>query len=103
MQKGVIMLASANITFRTDEEVKKVAGEVFGEMGMDMTTGLNIYLRMVARDRKIPFEVAVNEPDEEYKKYIREELAKRKEKAKDPDTKWYSLDEVAEMFGVNGL
>jgi len=95
------MLASANITFRTDENIKMVASEVFGELGMDMTTGLNIYLRKVVRDRKIPFEVAVMaEPDEEYKAYIIKTLAERKERAKDPNTKYYSIDEVAQMFGI---
>lgn len=100
MQKGVIIVASANITFRTDEEIKKVAGEVFGELGMDMTTGLNVYLRMVARERRIPFEVAVNEPDEEYKAVIAKTIAERLERSKDPNTKWYSLEEVEAMLGL---
>jgi len=89
-----------SISFRIDEETKKTAGDVFGELGMDMTTGLTIYLRKVARDKKIPFDLSVAEPDAEYKTHILKTLAERKEKAKDLNTKWYSTNEMREMFEI---
>lgn len=44
-----------NITFRTDEKTKKEAEKIFREMGLNMTTGLNLYLAMVVNEKQIPF------------------------------------------------
>jgi len=44
-----------NITFRTDENIKKEAEKIFREMGLNMTAGLNLYLAMVANEKQIPF------------------------------------------------
>ncbi len=38
---------------------------------------------------------------EEHREYIRQALAEATERAKDPNTKWYSIEEVAEKFGVD--
>jgi DNA-damage-inducible protein J len=48
---------SVNITFRAEKGIKMEAEKAFKEMGLNMTTGLNIYLTMVAQEKKIPFVV----------------------------------------------
>lgn len=40
---------SSTITIRVEENVKKEANNIFKEVGMDMSTAINIYLKCVFR------------------------------------------------------
>jgi len=53
-------MAAINYTVRLDETDKKAAERVFNELGLTMAAGLNIYVKMVARQRKIPFDLSLN-------------------------------------------
>jgi addiction module RelB/DinJ family antitoxin len=92
--KGEYMsMAIASITIKTDDHIKAQAVEVLSNLGMDMTTGINVFLRKLVQERGFPFAVTL-EPDEEYKAYMRAELAKSMERRNDPNRKLYSHDEV---------
>ena len=45
------------INVRVDENVKKQAGELFEELGLDMSTAMNMFLRQSIRHGGLPFEV----------------------------------------------
>lgn len=60
----VILMAQVNV--RIDDKVKKEAEEVFDEMGMPMTTAVTIFLKTVARERRIPFEITADPFYSEY-------------------------------------
>ena len=47
----------ATINIRIDEETKKMSQKIFKEMGMDLSTGIKIFLNAVNREKRIPFEV----------------------------------------------
>ncbi len=51
------MSNTTNISIRMDKELKERAELVFGEMGMNMTTAFNIFVRQTLRQGKIPFEI----------------------------------------------
>ena len=53
-------MATANVSFRMDEALKKQAENIFDEMGMNMTTAFTIFTKAVVRTRKMPFEIAVD-------------------------------------------
>ena len=53
-------MAAVNYTVRLDETDKQAAERVFNDLGLSMEAGLNVYVKMVARQRKIPFELALN-------------------------------------------
>ena len=53
-------MAAVNYTIRLDEIDKQAAERVFNELGLTMAAGINVYLKMVARQRKIPFDLALN-------------------------------------------
>ena len=53
-------MAAVNYTVRLDEADKQAAERVFNDLGLTMAAGLNVYVKMVARQRKIPFELALN-------------------------------------------
>lgn len=50
-------MAQIAFTVRTDEEIKKKVDSLCEDFGMSMNTLLNVFLRTVARKRKIPFEI----------------------------------------------
>ena len=50
-------MASTNLNIRTDIEVKRAAESIFEELGLTMTTAINIFLRQTIRENGIPFEM----------------------------------------------
>jgi DNA-damage-inducible protein J len=56
-------MAQTNINIRMDDGLKQQAETLFSDLGMNMTTAFNIFVRQVVRQRKIPFEIsAENDP-----------------------------------------
>ena len=53
-------MATTNVSFRMDEQLKRQAENIFDEMGMNMTTAFTIFTKAVVRSGKIPFEVAAD-------------------------------------------
>ena len=87
------MMASTSITFRTDDEIKRQAAAVFTNLGMDMSTGINILLRAIVREQGFPFAVTLG-PDAEYREWMKQELQKSWEYSKDPNAVWNTPEEI---------
>jgi len=49
--------ANANINIRVNNDIKNRAQVVFANLGLDMTSAVNIFLRQVIRKNGIPFEL----------------------------------------------
>ena len=47
----------AQISLRIDDDVKRRAEQVCADIGMSLSTAINIYLKKLGRERRIPFEV----------------------------------------------
>ncbi|TEB07832.1 RelB antitoxin [Pelotomaculum schinkii] len=78
------MAETTNLSIRMDKELKKQAEQLFSELGMNMTTAFNIFVRQAVRQGKIPFEISLNVPNadtiaamEEADKISRDPNAKR--------------------------
>ena len=54
---------SSTITVRVEDKLKKEAGDVFREVGMDMSTAITVYLKQVVRSNGIPFPVSAEVPN----------------------------------------
>jgi addiction module RelB/DinJ family antitoxin len=69
---------------------------VFGEIGMDMTTAIDSFLRTVVREERIPFDLRTAKAYREaaHREYISAELDKSIAEASDPHTKRVSHDEL---------
>ena len=65
-------VATTNISIRMDTDLKKQAESMFAEMGLNMTTAMNIFLRQVVRQGKIPFEIATDIPNAEMLETMKE-------------------------------
>ena len=48
-------MTETRLNVRVDSTIKKQAEAVFAALGMNMSTGINIFLAQVARSRAIPF------------------------------------------------
>ena len=58
-------MATVNMSIRMDTELKKQADAMFSDMGLNMTTAMNMFLRQVVRQGRIPFEIATDIPNAE--------------------------------------
>jgi addiction module RelB/DinJ family antitoxin len=65
-------------------------------MGLDMTTAIDIFLRTVLIEKRLPFEVRTEHAyrEAEHRAYINAELDKSMLEAADPNTAWLSQDEM---------
>ncbi|CTJ04419.1 TPA: type II toxin-antitoxin system RelB/DinJ family antitoxin [Streptococcus pneumoniae] len=54
-------MSKMSISIRLDSEVKEQAQQVFSNLGMDMTTAINIFLRQVIQYQGLPFDVRLDE------------------------------------------
>lgn len=57
MQEIKITKKMAHIQIRISDEEKKIVQEAFQKMGMTMSSGIKIFLRRVAVEKKMPFEI----------------------------------------------
>lgn len=65
-------MANTSMNIRMDAEVKKQAEALFNEIGMNMTTAINIFLRQSIRENGIPFKLKINQPNTETLESIKE-------------------------------
>ena len=50
----------AQISLRIDDEVKRNAERTLDEIGLSMSTAINIFLKTVVRENRIPFELSAD-------------------------------------------
>ncbi len=56
---------TSNVSFRIDSELKTQADILFSQLGLNMTTAFNIFLRQAVREGCIPFDITINTPNSE--------------------------------------
>ncbi len=56
-------MSKANLNIWIDKKVKEQSEEIFNELGLNMTTAINIFLRSVIREHGIPFELKIDIPN----------------------------------------
>ncbi len=55
-------MAIYDYTFQLDEVEKVAAEQVLCQFGLSLEEGLNIYIKAVVRQKKIPFDLSIVEP-----------------------------------------
>lgn len=73
---------TTNLNIRTDKEVKEKSERLFDELGLNMTTAVNMFLRQAIRVNGIPFEVKADTPNAETLAALDELKEARKQKDK---------------------
>lgn len=84
-------MASTNFSVCMDSEIKKQCEDLYGELGMDLTTAINVFLRQSLRAGGFPFEVRLDQPNKE----TMDTMLEAEGIAKDPSIKHYSEVEEA--------
>lgn len=84
-------MTTTNINIRIDSDLKAQADALFGELGMNLSTAFNIFVRQSIRDGGIPFEITLNQPSKD----TIAAMLEAERIAKDPSVKGYNdLDEL---------
>lgn len=85
-------MASTNVTIRMDTEIKKEAEELFNDLGLNLTSAINMFIRKAIAEQGIPFDVkkTVNYNNETIQAMLEADKI-----ARDSNIKGYSnLDEL---------
>ena len=86
------MADTTTFSVRMDTELKKQCEALYGELGMNLTTAINVFLRQSLRAGGFPFDVRLEKPSQ---KTIAAMLEAERI-AGDPNVKGYT--DLAEMF-----
>ena len=79
-------MATVSTKIRIDEELKKQAMELFRQLGTDISSATNMFLRQCVLRGGLPFNVEL--PN--YKPEVIEAMEAAKKISRDPDTKKYN-------------
>ena len=82
---------TTNISIRMDSDLKAQADALFNELGMNLTTAFNIFVRQSLREGGIPFEIKLDQPNKE----TIAAMLEAERIARDPSVKHYSDVEEA--------
>ena len=84
-------MATTNISIRMDSDLKAQAEALFAELGMNLSTAFNVFVRQSLRDGGIPFEIKMDQPNKE----TMAAMLEAERIAQDPNVKHYSdVDEA---------
>lgn len=53
-------MAQTLVNFRIDEKTKKEMEDICSELGITVSTALNIFIKKMTREKRIPFEVSID-------------------------------------------
>jgi len=68
------MKKTANLCVRIDPEIKKQAEDIFKELGIPVSTAINMFYRQVILLGGMPFDVSIPEEESKYIKLTEEEV-----------------------------
>ena len=87
-------MAQTLVNVRMDEELKRDFDTVCNELGMNMTNAIMIFAKKVTREKRIPFDVAI---DPFYSDSNMKALQRSKEQLASGQVVVKSLDELEDM------
>ena len=56
-------MATTNFSVRMDSDLKRECEALYNELGMNLTTAINVFLRQSLRTGGFPFEVRIDKPN----------------------------------------
>lgn len=79
-----------NLNVKIDDKLKKEATNVLNDLGLNMSSAINVFLTQVVKEQGIPFEISRNpKPSRELRKALKE----AEKIAKDPNCPKYETME----------
>ena len=59
------MASTTSVSVRMDSDIKKQCESLYGELGINLTTAINVFLRQSLRVGGFPFDVRLDQPNKE--------------------------------------
>ena len=87
------IMETLNLNVRVDANDKKSFEQFCNSVGMNISTAVNMFIKAVLREQKLPFEVRANSLDE-----VIYEKVKEAELEMDNTSKRYSKEEILESM-----
>ena len=84
------MATNTNYTCRIDAELRSQSEALFGALGMNLGTAINVFLRKAVRVGGFPFDVNLDSPNKE----TIEAMIEAERIARDPSVKAYSVEDA---------
>ena len=84
---------TSNISFRIDADIKQQADNLFAQLGLNMTTAFNIFLRQSIREGALPFAVTLNMPYSRATASLEVDRLQAAEQSRMLGIRGYSVDE----------
>ena len=85
------MATTTNFSVRMDSDIKKQCEAMYGELGINLTTAINVFLRQSLRVGGFPFDVRIEQPNKE----TMAAMLEAERITRDPSVKRYSDVEEA--------
>ena len=85
------MATTTNFSVRMDSDIKKQCEAMYGELGINLTTAINVFLRQSLRVGGFPFDVRMEQPNKE----TMSAMLEAERIARDPSAKRYADVEEA--------
>lgn len=93
-------MATVPTQVRIDEELKKQSMELFAQLGIDMSSAMNMFLKQCVMRGGLPFAVEIPQ----YRSEVLEAMEEARRISKDPNTKRYSsFAEALEDLDVRNM
>lgn len=86
-------MAQTNISVRMDDALKQQFDTLCNELGLNMSTAINIFAKTMVRQQRIPFEVGLERPNAE----TLEAMAELREMERNPSA-YKSYTDVDQMM-----
>ena len=83
-------MATTNFSVRLDSDLKKKSEAIYGELGINLTTAINVFLRKSLNAGGFPFDVRIDEPNRETTLALLEAY----KISKDPDVKGLDVEDA---------
>lgn len=93
-------MSQTNLSVRVDENDKRSFETFCNETGMNVSVAINMFIKAVLREHKLPFEVVQKT---QFNQDLQEALAEAKEMRKHPENykKFHSVKELMEDLNNN--
>ena len=89
------MATTTNFSVRMDSDIKKQCEAMYGELGINLTTAINVFLRQSLRVGGFPFDVRIEQPNKE----TMAAMLEAERISRDPSVKRYSdVEEALRML-----
>ena len=94
-------MGTSTLSVSLDDNIMQDFESTVNGMGMNITTAITLFAKATIENQAIPFSILPDPFDDPViKEKIEAELERRSEKAKDPNAKKYSGQEILKYLGL---